>query len=207
MDKSDWICEIGELDSSLKKDVARLKGFLTSNMDKIRKPYDRAPSEYQRRTIFAATVNDSNFLVDSTGNTRFWTIPVTKIDYNHGIDMQQYFAQILTIYESGEQWWLTPEEEQALEQLNKAHRTVSAIYERILEIVDLELSDPDELISMTASDMLRMLKYDKPTNPQFKDCNAAMRELFGEPKRIKGYNKWRVPLRNASMLKQAFNDD
>jgi len=204
---SHWIGEIGELDSTLKKDVARLKGFLTSNMDKIRKPYDRAYSEYQRRTIFAASVNDSNFLVDNTGNTRFWTIPVTKINFNHGIDMQQFWAQIVTIYESGEQWWLTYEEEQELELLNKAHRTVNIIHERIMEVVDLDMADQDEFVSMTASDMLRVLKYDRPTNPQFKECNAAMRELFGEPKRIKGYNKWRVPLRNAAMLKQAYNED
>jgi putative DNA primase/helicase len=36
---SHWIVEIGELDSSFKKDIARLKGFLTSNSDKVRKPY------------------------------------------------------------------------------------------------------------------------------------------------------------------------
>jgi predicted P-loop ATPase len=35
------IVEIGELDSSFKRDVARLKGFLTSDRDKVRRPYDR----------------------------------------------------------------------------------------------------------------------------------------------------------------------
>ena len=89
-----WMVEIGELDSSLKKDVARLKGFITSDRDKLRKPYGRTNSEYQRRTVFCASVNDHAFLVDPTGNTRFWTIPVTKIDYQHTIDMQQLWAQI-----------------------------------------------------------------------------------------------------------------
>ena len=31
-----WIVEIGELDSSFKKDIARLKGFLTADRDKVR---------------------------------------------------------------------------------------------------------------------------------------------------------------------------
>ena len=33
-----WIVEIGELDSSFRKDIARLKGFITSDRDKVRKP-------------------------------------------------------------------------------------------------------------------------------------------------------------------------
>jgi len=33
-----WIVEIGELDSSFKKDIARLKGFLTADRDKVRRP-------------------------------------------------------------------------------------------------------------------------------------------------------------------------
>ena len=91
---SHWIVEIGELDSSFKKDIARLKGFLTADRDKIRVPYGRTACEYPRRTVFAATVNDSNFLVDATGNSRWWTIPVKDINYKHGIDMQQVFAQL-----------------------------------------------------------------------------------------------------------------
>src|SRR6185369_10901281 len=99
-----WIVEIGELDSSLKKDVARLKGFITSDRDKIRRPYARSDSEYQRRTVFCASVNDHAFLVDATGNTRFWTIPVTSINYVHEIDMQQLWVQVAMLFQNGEPW-------------------------------------------------------------------------------------------------------
>ncbi|RYF13564.1 MAG: hypothetical protein EOO77_15305, partial [Oxalobacteraceae bacterium] len=34
-----WIVEIGELESSFKRDVSRLKGFLTAGSDKVRRPY------------------------------------------------------------------------------------------------------------------------------------------------------------------------
>ncbi len=34
-----WIVEIGELDSSFRKDIARLKGLITSDTDKVRLPY------------------------------------------------------------------------------------------------------------------------------------------------------------------------
>jgi len=111
-----WLVEIGELDSTFRKDVARLKGFLTSDKDKVRRPYARTNSEYQRRTVFCASVNEETFLVDPTGNSRFWTLPVIKINYQHGIDMQQVFAQLATELSDGEQWWLTPEEDRQLER-------------------------------------------------------------------------------------------
>lgn len=50
------IVELGELDSSFRKDLARLKGFLTDDTDRVRRPYDRRESSYPRRTVFAATV-------------------------------------------------------------------------------------------------------------------------------------------------------
>lgn len=189
-----WIVEIGELDSSFKKDVARLKGFLTGDKDKVRRPYGRTDSEYPRRTVFCATVNDQHFLVDPTGNTRWWTIPVTKITVDHGIDMQQLFAQIAVDYENGEEWWLSSSVEGCLEEFNKQHRSVSVLRERVLGAINLEGSREDELPAMTPTELLRMIGISNPTNSQCKECAAILRELFGESKRIKGLNKWRVPL-------------
>ncbi len=191
-----WIVEIGELDSSLRTDIARLKGFLTADRDKVRRPYARSDSEYPRRTVFCASVNDSNFLVDPTGNTRFWTIPVTKINYQHVIDMQQLFAQVAVEYEKGERWWLTPDEEKELEQFNNTHRIISVIHEKLMEVIDFDRIKEEGLTARTAVQMLKEVGIDNPTNPQCKDCNAVLRELFGDPKRINGVNKWRIPLKS-----------
>lgn len=192
---SHWIVEIGELDSSFKKDVARLKGFLTSDRDKVRRPYGRTDSEYPRRTVFAATVNDSNFLVDATGNSRWWTIPITQINFQHGIDMQRLFAQIAVDFNAGQQWWLTPEEEKLLEEHNKQHRSVSVIEERMLDAIDLSKKDGANLPAMTATQLLLHIGIKNPTNPQSKECAAVLRSLLGDSKRIHGANKWRIPLK------------
>ena len=190
---SHWIVEIGELDSSFKKDIARLKGFLTADRDKVRRPYGRTDSEYPRRTVFCATVNDEAFLVDATGNTRWWTIPVTKINYTHGIDMQQLFAQIAIDFQNGEPWWLSPAEEKLLEAHNRAHRAISAVRERVLAALDLERPRDQWLPAMTPTELLREIGIKNPTNAQSKECAAILREHFGDSKRIKGQNKWRVP--------------
>jgi predicted P-loop ATPase len=192
---SHWIVEIGKLDSSFKKDIARLKGFLTSDHDKLRRPYGRTNSEYLRRTVFCATVNDPNFLVDATGNSRWWTIPVVRIDYAHKIDMQQLFAQVAVDFKNGEQWWLTPKEEKLLESQNQNHRAISVIQERVLEAIDLDRASNEHLPAMTPTMLLREVGISNPTNSQAKECAALLREHFGEPKKIQGFNKWRVPLK------------
>jgi putative DNA primase/helicase len=59
------ITELGELDFTFAKDIARLKAFLSLKTDKFRRPYDRVEREFQRRTSFCASVNDDEFLVDA----------------------------------------------------------------------------------------------------------------------------------------------
>jgi len=190
-----WITEIGELDSSFKKDIARLKGFITESTDKVRRPYSRADSEYPRRTVFCASVNDANFLVDTTGNSRWWTIPVTMVKHDHGIDMQQLFAQIAVLYEGGEQWWLTSEEEKLLAEQNTNYVVVNAIHEVLREAIDFDRVGDDGLPAMTPTKLLQTLRYERPTNPQCKEAGAFLRLHFGEPRRVNGRDTWRVPLR------------
>ena len=192
---SHWIVEIGELDSSFKKDIARLKGFLTSNFDKMRRPYDRRDSEYPRRTVFCASVNSENFLVDDSGNTRFWTVPVTKVDFNHGINMQQLWAQVLTFFEAGEQWWLTPEEEQELEERNQGYRAVNAVRDTLEANLDFDRPESDWKL-MTATEVLYAVGISNPGNPQARDCGNYLREVIGPPTKSKGKTRWRVPLKD-----------
>ncbi|MEJ6011520.1 VapE domain-containing protein [Novosphingobium aquae] len=192
---SHWICEIGELDSSFRRDIARLKGFLTNDRDKVRRPYARIEAEYGRRTVFMATVNQSDFLVDHTGNSRWWTLPVVKIDYDHGINTQQVFAQLAVRLEVGDQWWLTPEEEQQLEAWNSRHRSFSLVEDAISSVVDWDQTDPAAVKALTPTDLLAKTDLRYCSNPQAKECAAILREHLGEPKRINGRMKWRVPLR------------
>lgn len=194
------VVEIGELDSSLKKDVARLKGFITADSDKIRKPYARKASDHARRTVFLATVNESSFLVDPTGNTRWWTIRATKVDYQHEIDMQQVFAQLAKDFDDGAVWWLDSVMERALEQQNQQHQMASVVEDRLAEAIDHEVSDEDRqhCESYTASGLLTAIGIDRPTNGQAREAGSILRKLYGQPKRINGREKWRVPLLSGS---------
>ncbi|MDE2441603.1 MAG: hypothetical protein KGP14_11310, partial [Betaproteobacteria bacterium] len=166
-----------------------------NDKDKIRRPYARVEAEYGRRTVFLATVNQSDYLVDATGNSRWWTIPVVEIDYNHNINMQQVWAQLADRFEAGDQWWLTPKEELQLAEWNARHRSFSMVEDMLSVVVDWDLSYSCESKQLTPTELLVCAGIDRPTNPQAKECAAILRERLGEPKRINGRMKWRVPLR------------
>ena len=82
-----------------------------------------------------------------------------------------------------------------LELHNREHRSVSVIREMLIEILDLdrEVSSNDK--AMRAIDVLKEIGIENPSNPQCKECAGILRELIGDPKRIKGETKWRVPLK------------
>ncbi len=189
-----WIVELGELDSTFKRDIAGLKAFITKDCDQVRKPYDRADSVFPRRTVYGGSVNSPYFLVDPTGNSRFWTLPVIAIDYEHDVDMQQLFAQLHIEFEKLEEWWLTPKEEALLEQQNAFHMATNPTQELVRSAVDTDRIGDENLTAYGARELLVALGIKEPSNPQARECGEVLRELIGKPKRIQGYDKWRVPL-------------
>jgi putative DNA primase/helicase len=123
---SAFLVELGELDATTKKsDVAQLKSFLTRSVDKYRAAYGRKAESYPRRTLFGATVNPDEFLVDQTGNRRFWVMPLEAVNAHHGIDMQQVWAEALARAEGGEPYWMPEEHKDAQLRLAAAYQTRS----------------------------------------------------------------------------------
>lgn len=190
-----WLVELGELDSSFKKDVARIKGFLSSDRDRVRRPYAKYESDYQRRTVFCATVNEPTFLVDTTGNTRWWTIEVEGINFNHGIDMQQLFAQMAVELSNGAQWWLTDDENDLLEQCNQKFRAVSKVRDKINQFVDTSRMPSSDDRQFTATSLLAEFDMKNPTNAECRECGTILREIFGSEHIAAGAKSWRVPLK------------
>ncbi|CAM8640640.1 VapE domain-containing protein [Sphingobium cupriresistens] len=192
-----WLCELGELGSTFRRDVERVKGILTNDIDKVRQPYARQDSTYPRRTVFMASVNDASFLVDGTGNRRWLTIRAKSINFVHGIDMQQLFAQMAVEVEAGAQWWLSGEEEDYLDTVNSQHMASSVVRDLVLARINSDVDDRSGHPAFTPTELLRFLDFAHPNNAQVRECGNLLRELFGEPKRIRGINKWRVPLLKA----------
>ena len=140
-----FICELGELESTMKRDIAALKAFLTAHTDEIRKPYARAASKEIRRTSFAATCNSRDFLCDPTGNRRFFTIPCRErfdLEALAEFDAVQLWAQIFeevrTSDDPAKCFRLTPDEVKALCTRNGAFTKTIPAEQEIRDILDDE---------------------------------------------------------------------
>ena len=92
-----WICEFSELLALTKaKEQEAVKSYITSQRDKFRKPYDKNPQEFPRRCIFIGTTNNDQFLVDKTGNRRFYPVTVHCDGYDlydHEQECREYIIQ------------------------------------------------------------------------------------------------------------------
>ena len=183
---SHWIVELGELESTFKKaDLDMLKAFITKKTDEMRLPYDRAATTYQRRTAFYASVNAREFLTDTSGNRRFWAIPVKDININHSIDMQQLWAEVaMTLYKPDvKNWFLTPEERAALQDQNESFRAQSSVEDLILNYVRFDSANCKP-VQMTT--LLRDLGITNPRMPDIKDASRVLAERGIEPRKSNG---------------------
>jgi hypothetical protein len=77
-----WIMEWAELDHIMgRKHAGQVKAFLSQGTDLFRVPYGKATEAFPRRGIIVGSTNRSTgFLVDETGNRRFWVIPTTRTE-------------------------------------------------------------------------------------------------------------------------------
>ena len=174
---SKWISELGEIGSTMKKDMDSVKAFITKSTDEYRTPYGRASLHYPRITSFVGTVNDTEYLIDQTGNRRFVTVPLPPdlvIDYETQIkpfDALQLWAQVYHIVNSQEKeisscFRLTENEKQYLERRNSAFTKPMKGEMEVLDVL-AEQQIPEQnyictVKEMTVSEFIQHnnLKYD-----------------------------------------------
>ena len=166
---SKWISELGELGSTMKKDMDSVKAFLTKSTDEYRTPYGKASLHYPRMTSFVGTVNDTEFLIDQTGNRRFVTIPLAPdlaIDYTTQIkpfDALQLWAQIYNIVKDEDKascFRLSESEKQYLEQRNSAFVKPMKAECEVLDILEEQQTPQQDYIctfkEMTVTEFIRI---------------------------------------------------
>jgi predicted P-loop ATPase len=134
-----WFVEWSELETIFsRRDISATKAFLSSAVDMLRPPYHRDTQDFPRASIIVGSTNKDEFLSDETGNRRFWVIPVKKkIDVELlAQERDAIWAAAVLAYKSGEQWWLTPEEDALLAQDNEGWQTTDAWETAILNYLD-----------------------------------------------------------------------
>jgi predicted P-loop ATPase len=120
-----WIGELGEIESTFKSDINALKAFISLPRDNYRVPYGRISEEFPRRTSFIGTCNSDEYLIDETGNRRYWTVPINErmdLDALENFDALQLYLQVdVKAKENIQGFRLTPDEIYQLSERNSTH--------------------------------------------------------------------------------------
>jgi len=124
-----WIMEWAELDHiTNRKHAGQVKAFLSQAIDLLRVPYGKAVEAFPRRGIIVGTTNKTTgFLVDETGNRRFWVIPTTKTQVDQIntaallMERDAIWSAAVYAYRNGETNRLPVAMELAVQQENDAY--------------------------------------------------------------------------------------
>jgi putative DNA primase/helicase len=169
-------------------------------MDKMRRPYAATESSFGRRTVFGATVNDDQYLNDPTGNRRYWSISVSGFDLDHGIDMQQVWAEALVLYQEGERWSLDQDEAKELNAHNEDFTVMDPVEERIAGGFNWHVGT-DLVEWLTATDVLVRLGTREPNKFQTIAAGKALKKLNGgKRKKSNGKVLFAVPSSESDFL-------
>lgn len=130
-----WLYEFAELGSLARTEAMKQKSFLSRQMDEYRPPYGRRQIRVPRQTVFAGSTNEWEWNKDPTGGRRFWPVEVGQIDLALlAQQREQLFAEALVLFEQGERFFPSAEEQRELfdpEQLKReqGESLVDALYE------------------------------------------------------------------------------
>ena len=108
-----WIIELPELTQFKRNEIETLKAFITRREEIFRPSYGRYEIRSPRQCVFAGTTNESEYLVDVTGNRRFWGVAIGEINLDAlKQDRDQLWAEATHLHRAGERWYLDKRFEQ-----------------------------------------------------------------------------------------------
>lgn len=185
-----WLVELGELDGTFSRSSnAKLKAFLSKDRDEIRMPYGKAYLKYPRRTAYMASVNKPEFLVDESGNRRFWPIRVTGADHTHNVNMYQVWAQAKAALSAGESWYLSKEQNDIVTKRNREFRQRS----EVVDLLNVCVQAGPETQHLNITEVLRKVGIFTPHKGQLNEVANWLREEGYREAKVGGKKGFYLP--------------
>jgi hypothetical protein len=187
-----------EFSVSTKKSAESFKELVSKSDLSYRKPYGREIVKKKRISVFAGTTNNTNILVDSTGNRRIIVFDLLKIDraiYND-IDTNTLFVEVFRLWQSNENGFTVKAEDVALLNKETADMESTTTEEEALSS-EFEICNPEQ--GLQIREILSILNGDG-TMINYKSglIRSSLVKLGYTPNRIGGkkgvYNIKRKPM-------------
>lgn len=126
------LINMDELENLNRTELSALKEIITKSTIRVRRPYGYSAETMPRRSSFAGSVNNTDFLSDTTGNRRFLCFEVKKIEYLNNLPLDRIYAQALHLFNSGFQYWFDPSEIESINKNNEQFRVMTIEEELLL---------------------------------------------------------------------------
>jgi predicted P-loop ATPase len=180
-----WIMELGELSVMKKSEVEHIKTFLSKQEDTYRQAYGRNVETYRRQCVFAGTTNRDDFLTDSTGNRRFWTVKVGDTSNLWSAMtpevVNQIWAEADIAYSMGENLYLEGQEAIEFNERQKVYTDIGGKAGLAGEF--LEIKVPEDWKNFTVEERLDYLNgfdFGEPNTGDYDRDKISGIELFVE---------------------------
>jgi putative DNA primase/helicase len=121
--------------SNLKRSLTeQVKNFLTATTDIFRPPYGRHTERVPRTNVFAGSVNNATYLMDETGNRRFWPVRCRTLNIAAlARDRDQLWAEAYARFKNGDPWWLESKELEKLATEEQEQRYEEGVWDNVIQ--------------------------------------------------------------------------
>lgn len=195
-----WVMEWAELDHvTSRKAAGQIKAFLTTQSDLFRAPYGKSVEATPRRGIIVGSTNRTEgFLVDDTGNRRFWVIPTSRTEADPidtptlAAERDGIWSAAVHAHRAGEPNFLPVELALQVNRENEAYQVSNPWREPI----EAWLRAPINAARVITSELLLTEAVQKPVGQQTRadqmQVGSIMREVGWSKRRatVDGRLKW-----------------
>jgi predicted P-loop ATPase len=155
------LINMDELESMSKSQIGELKELITKQAVRIRRAYGFHVENMVRRASFAGSVNDKEFLNDTTGNRRFLCFEVSDIEYAKKVDMDLVYAQAYALFRSGFQFWFDATEIAEISANNEQFQNVPFEEELLMSYYEPVPKEEAKLFLSTTDIASNLAEYRK----------------------------------------------
>ncbi|UPK68309.1 VapE domain-containing protein [Chitinophaga filiformis] len=153
-----FLINLDEMDNLTSSNTEKLKEIITAPEIKVRRAYAHFDESMPRRASFMGSVNNKQFLNDTTGNRRFLCFDVSEIQFNHSINMDMVYAQAKHLLNSGFPHFFNAEEIEEVAESNEQFQAISYIEELILKwLVPVKIEEETPQHKWTATEIAQFL--------------------------------------------------
>jgi predicted P-loop ATPase len=201
------LIQLDELETLSRHSEGALKEIITKKDIRVRRSYARFASNLVRRASLCGSVNTSDVLHDPTGSRRFLIHQVTAINYQHGIEIDNVYAQAYHAYKSGFRYWFDDKEIRIVNDKNQEFQVKTVEEEQLAARYEPTIHGNSGGITRTVTELLMELNDGRlPANASQAKIRLgqALRKQGFASYKSRGLTYWRLQTRHNRPREEMF---